>query len=256
MNWKHAIHSLIVSLILSGCGAYRQSNMFQLDGATELSNYAESREYIIQENDYITVAVFSGKGESLVDPDNLLQTVGEGSQNQSNQETQFEYRVYNGNVDLPMLGPVSIVGATLAEVDSILEYEYNRFYDSTFVRTELTSRRFIVIGPAGGEVIPIPYEGINLVEGLAMSQQLQGDFVAGSIRLIRGDLKSPDVFLVDLSTVEGMKQSIVPLEAGDIIYVEPVTRVWLEGAREVTPFVSILLNIATVTFVILNSIGR
>ena len=41
------------------------------------------------------------------------------------------------------------------------------------------------------------------------------------IKIIRGDLKNPTIYLVDLSTLEGMKDANLFMQAGDIIYFEP-----------------------------------
>ena len=45
---------------------------------------------------------------------------------------------------------------------------------------------------------------------------------AARIKLIRGDLADPEVYLIDLATIEGISQADIILQANDIIYVEPI----------------------------------
>ncbi len=64
-------------------------------------------------------------------------------------------------------------------------------------------------------------ENTNLFDFIASSGGMPGNSNASKIKIIRGDLKDPKVYLVDLSTIEGMKAAELTLQAGDIIYIQP-----------------------------------
>ncbi|MFT6940916.1 MAG: polysaccharide export outer membrane protein, partial [Cyclobacteriaceae bacterium] len=67
------------------------------------------------------------------------------------------------------------------------------------------------------------------------------------------DLTNPEVFLVDLSTVQGMRQSMISVLPGDVIYIEPWRRTWLQGLRDVAPVLGITSSVATLVFLIVNT---
>nr|MBK9649988.1 hypothetical protein [Bacteroidota bacterium] len=81
-----------------------------------------------------------------------------------------------------------------------------------------------------------------MIEALALAGGITTTGKARKIKLIRGDTRNPQVQLIDLSTVEGMKQSNLLLQANDIIYVEPVPRISQGVLAEILPIVSIITS--------------
>jgi polysaccharide export outer membrane protein len=78
---------------------------------------------------------------------------------------------------------------------------------------------------------------------------------ASKIRIIRGDLKKPQVQVVDLSSINGMIKSDLKILPGDIIIVEPGRRVVLDTTRDLLPFFSAVIGIAsllTTTIILLR----
>ena len=64
-------------------------------------------------------------------------------------------------------------------------------------------------------------ENTTLFEVLAQTGGIFSEGNASRIKIIRGDLKNPNIYLVDLSTIDGMKQADLNMQAGDIIYIDP-----------------------------------
>ena len=210
--------------------------MFRLEeGASTLQKSVEiaERNYVIQEDDLLTIDVFTNDGERIVDPDfELQQGIGINAQN----FIQFNYLVQiDGQTKFPMIGKVVLEGMTIDEAETLLEERYNQFYKDVFVKLAFSNKRVVVLGAPGGQVIPLVNQNITLVEVLALSGGVEFGSKVHNVRIIRGPLSNPDVFEIDLNTVEGMKKSIVPIEPGDIIYVEPWRRPFFEALRDFTP---------------------
>jgi polysaccharide export outer membrane protein len=72
-----------------------------------------------------------------------------------------------------------------------------------------------------GTVVNLKNENTTLIEALATAGGVTETGKAYKVKLIRGDTRNPQIMLIDLSTVEGLKQSNLLLQANDIIYVEP-----------------------------------
>jgi polysaccharide export outer membrane protein len=98
-------------------------------------------------------------------------------------------------------------------------------------------------------VIRLENPQTNLLEVLAQAGGLTTEARSQMVRIIRGPLNDPEVFVVDLSTVEGMKQSIVPVLPNDIIYVEPIRRKVLERVSYLAPIVSLMTSILTLILI-------
>jgi polysaccharide export outer membrane protein len=151
-----------------------------------------------------------------------------------------------------MIGKKKLTGLSVDEAEAILEQDYKLHYVDPFVRITVLNRRVIVLGANGGQVLPLVNENTTLIEVLALYGGLNLGAKAQNIKLIRGDLDNPEVHLIDLSTISGMKYSALRVESEDIIYVEPWRRPWLESLRDITPALSLTTSILTLIVVVQN----
>ena len=260
---------------------YRQRTMFQLtkgsDGVVDTARLRRAvnrtaRNYRIQPNDYLNVRVYTNKGEALIDPNGFLQfgtsaggarpATTSGARGGGGGGGSADYLVQaDGRVRLPLLNEaVSVQGLTLLQADSLLKVRYDTYYKDSFVRTAISNNRVIILGASGGQVIPLANDNMNLLEVLALAGGVDAT-AAGSgaryggrvdnIRIIRGDLKNPQVQFVDLSTLEGMRRGNLQVEPNDIIYVQPVHRPFQETLVDAGPvFAAFSTVLGTVTTVI------
>lgn len=207
--------------------------------------------YCIQVEDFLEIEVYTNNGELIIDPNMELRKDLGGQQSQGRKAISPSYLVQSdGTIKLPMVGIVQVEGFTLLEVDSILENNYNNYYESVFVITKVQNRRVTVLGPLGGKVVPLPNENMNLIEVLALYGGIDNNSKAHNIRLIRGELDNPSVQIVNLTTIEGMKKASLQVKTNDIIYIEPVRKVVSETVKDVTPIVSMFTSLVTLIIVI------
>jgi polysaccharide export outer membrane protein len=111
----------------------------------------------------------------------------------------------------------------------------------------------IVFSSNQGQVIPLTNENMNLIEVIALSGGVQNNERASNIRLIRGDLKNPEVYIINLSTIDGMTKANLQVQPNDIIYIEPVRRVLTESLQEINPFLGLVSTLITL-FVLITSL--
>ena len=216
------------------------------------------RNYIIQPNDYLDVQVYTNRGERILDPNGeILRSLSGGGvmQNQMQEKPRFLVQ-NNGIVKLPMVDYVKVAGLTLLETDSLLQVKFTQFYKDVYVITKVLNNRIIVLGSPGGQVIPMVNDNMNLLEVLAQAGGIDKNGKAHNIRLIRGDLQNPSVQIIDLSTIEGMRKAALNVEPNDIVYVEPVRRVFLEALGDYMPVFGAVTSVFTTYFVIKDLIGK
>lgn len=172
------------------------------------------KEYLVRPGDIIDLKVFSNNGYELVD---VLNTAVQ-------RLNQFGYVVNpRGYAVFPLLDSVSVAGKTLPEVNKLLQIGYGYYFVNPFIKTSVLNRRAILfMGSNKANVVQLESENTGIMEVLASANGFNDNLRADRIKIIRGDLKNPSVFLIDLSTIEGLKKaSTMNVEPNDIIYVEP-----------------------------------
>ncbi|QKG53771.1 polysaccharide biosynthesis/export family protein [Hymenobacter sp. BRD67] len=245
------------------------------------------RNYRIHSNDILNVQVYTNKGEKLIDPNGELRfgapsigttptpstsftSPGQRSTGQGASSipgaTQFTVQA-DGTVRLPLVDRVQVRGLSLIQADSLLKVRYSEYYKEPFVKTAVTNNRVIILGSPGGLVIPLTNDNMNLLEVLALAGGADGSNNASSsgitsssfnrnggrinnIRIIRGDLKNPQVQFVDLSTLEGMRRGNLQIEPNDIIYIQPLRRPFTDAIIDAGPALGLLGTVfSTISFI-------
>jgi polysaccharide export outer membrane protein len=223
--------------------------MFKAGDKSALQKEIKSVEhnYTIQANDFLKLDVFTNEGERIIDPnkENVNSTATAGGI----ERPVVEYLVnHEGVAKFPMIGDLKVEGLTLRQAEEILQKEYSKFYQGAYVILQYMNKRVIVLGSPGGQVIPLTNQNIKLVEVLAMAKGIDNTGKARNIRVLRGD----QVYVADLSTIEGYLKYNMIIEPGDIVYVEPVRKPLAEGLRDYGTMFSIFASFTTVLIVLLK----
>lgn len=210
---------------------------------------AHKKEYEIAPDDELSLMVYTNEGQKIIDP---LEHSGMNRQNRNNISFIVEN---NGMVKLPQLGRIEITGYTEKEAEELLENKYANFYNEPFVELRVTNKRVIVFpGGEGGtsKVIYLENQNTTLFEALAEAGGIN-DGKAHRVKLIRGDLKDPKVYLIDLSTIEGVKEADLVLQANDIIYVQPRNKIPEKIIREISPYLTLITTILLINNIFNNN---
>jgi polysaccharide biosynthesis/export protein len=242
---------LILVLLLSSCGSYRQNIMFKVPEGSALKRDIQAAEenYVIQNNDFLTLLVYTNDGERIIDPDFRLMKDMPMQNAAGSVRPVITYLINTeGNAKLPMVGPIKLQGLTLREAEQMLQKEYSKYYQSPFVVLEFHNKRVVVLGAPGGQVIPLVNQNIRLVEVLALAKGIENNAKANNIRVLRGD----QVFLADFSTFESYAKSNMIMEPGDVVYVEPIRRPLVESVRDYGPVIAVLSSLTTLVIVLVG----
>jgi len=248
--------NIILSLLIlvSGCRAYKHNIILRTEenkypNGLEYQKELADRNYIIQINDVLKIDVFTNEGERIIDPNYELKITG-GSSN-INYRPDPNYIVQkDGNVKIPMVGLMKLHKMTIREAELELQKQFNRFYKDPFVIIEFANKRVTVLGAPGGQVIPLSFEDMNLLEVLALAGGLDNNAKGENIRVIRGDLDNPEVRIIDLSTIEGMMQADMRIYSGDIIYIEPVRKPVIETSKDLASVIALIASLAAMILAI------
>lgn len=230
----------IVATILSvmaGCKSVNPSIMLKTpkDFVYDTFPAIPDTQYVIAKDDVIKLRLMANDGIRLVDIIGSEASVGTNSGYQ-------EYSVeFDGTVKLPVVGRVKLAGLTQRKAEDTLEVLYAQLYKNPFVQLSVTNRRVIVFpgGMGTAKVVPLINQNMTLFEALALAGGIDPDGKAYRIKLIRGNLKKPYVFLIDASKMEKIQDADWVLQADDIIYVEPIQRPARIFRTEIFPWISL-----------------
>lgn len=235
---------LLFMVFLSGCKVFAPYVMLR-QGKYPISEFPDTvavQEYKIAPNDMLDMRVFSNNGEKMIDP------TGAGSTIMSQQNNSAYLVEFDGQVKFPILGRVPVGGLTLRQAEQLLEQKYSAYFNDPFVQLKVTNNRVIVFpGGQGSQATVVNLQNSNttLFEALALAGGIV-DGKAHKIKLIRGDLKHPQVYNIDLSTIEGMTKANMVLQANDIIYVVPRDKIPQKILDNITPYLTLLTTILAV----------
>ena len=241
MNLKSLIKLVIISFLLtsiiSGCKVLNPSVMFKTKPNYEFADFEkEVDEYIIRPFDKLDIRIYTNDGYQLVD----MESTSNVSRNQKN---STPYLVeYDGLVKVPTLGRIEISGLTIKQAEELLEGKYSQYYQKPFVLVNVTNRRVVVFssGSTRGTVLSIENEKFTLIEALAQAGGIDDFSKSYKIKLLRGDLENPQVYMYNISSVEEMKKANVVLQANDVIYVEKRPRYVARTLNELMPYITLL----------------
>ncbi|MBL7962248.1 MAG: polysaccharide biosynthesis/export family protein [Flavobacteriales bacterium] len=225
---------------------------FQYDVVPDSADFRQL--FRIQRNDYLEFRLFANDGFKLID---LVSEAGLDAR--AVQRLTFKYLVeYDGLVKLPLLGRVKLADMTIREAEMFLEDKYSEYYNRPFVQLFVTNRRVVVFPGAGGDAQVVNLENNNttLLEVLANARGLPRRANASKVKLFRrGEDGHRQVFLFDLSDIDGLKYADIVMQGDDILYVQPNPEVARELLYDLTPLIT-LLTTTLLVIGIANSFSR
>lgn len=250
---KKIIGFAVIISFLASCKPLNPSIMFKTPKGYEYADLKveeQEVEYKIAPNDILSFRLFSNNGFRLVDITNN----SDGRTQQMRQLNEgITYLVeHDGMVNLPIINRINLNGLTLREAEFLLEEKYSDIYIDPFVMLNFTNRRVTIFPGNGGngQVITLQNNNVRLLEALALAGGIREDGRAKRVKLIRGDLANPEVYLIDLSTIEGLNKADIILQANDIIYVEPIGVTTRQLLSEISPILGLLSSLVTLYIVL------
>lgn len=217
--------------LLSSCSTLDKSRMLRTPTNYKFKEFVDSvnykEDYKIAIDDEISIQMYSNDGYNLINIGgngrNGSSGAGSSNSNGANNRSGFGYKVRSDStIKVPLIGRVNVVGLTLNEIESKFEYLLKNQVNSPFVIARIFNRRiYLFQGGYQASVFQLQNENTTLFEVLAQSGGVFQEGNASRIKIIRGNLDNPDIYLVDLSTIDGMKDANLNMQAGDIIYIDP-----------------------------------
>jgi polysaccharide export outer membrane protein len=252
MSLRQIFGIFLVILLASSC-TVNKDFMFKTDADfayDAIKRDTTSGEFILAPNDLFNFEIYTNQGKLILEAFSANERIF-----LPGARTNSQFRVDpDGTVEMPVLGKVQAAGFTIQEFQDYLEARYAEQLVDPYCFVKIINRRVLVYnGNASvGTVVGLANNNIRLIEAITIAGGLGARANASKIKIIRSASGKTEVFLVDLSTIEGIDDANMIVENGDIIYVQSTRNLGRELLNEVNPVVTL----ATSVILFITVIGR
>lgn len=167
----------------------------------------------------------------------------------------------HGNIRVPVLGEINVMGYTLEEVRIKIEKqlleEYFKSEANIFVTVKLAGFRYTINGEVGSTGTKTLFQDhVNIMEAIANSGDITTVGNRKSVTVIRQTPTGVEMNDIDLTDKNVMKSPYYYLQPNDYIYVKPLKqKTWGTGQTGIQSIGTIitLLSLATTVYLIIKN---
>jgi polysaccharide export outer membrane protein len=200
-----------------------------------------TEDYVIGPGDRFTFLFSTNNGERIISGMSGVNGT-DGQVFNRNVQNMQDYLVRrDGTVELPVIGIMKVQGLTTIQLEDTLTELLSKNYINPFVQIRLSNQRIIIFpGRGQAQVVNLLNVNTTLLEVIALAGGLTADARANSIKLIRKNKNKREIYKIDLSTIQGLKQAEMIVQSNDYVYVDVKPRIASSVLTEVSPWLAIL----------------
>ena len=262
MNNPRLYLLLLLCVLITSCVPtkdliYLQNKSNASNGSISSSNI---KPYRLQTNDALTITI------KAIDP-KLVEIFSNSNTLSANSFTEqssyfLGYTVDDhGNIRLPILGEINVLGFTIDEVRQKIEKKLNEQYFKTeagiFVTVKLSGFRYTINGEVGVTGPKVLYqEKVNMMEAIANAGDISVTGDRKDVKVIRRYPEGNETFSIDLTDANAVNSPCYYLQPNDYIYVKPLKqKTWGTGKTGIESLTTIItaLSLATTIYLLLKN---
>jgi polysaccharide export outer membrane protein len=236
---------------------YLQNKSNAINSSISSSNI---KPYRLQTNDVLAVTI------KAIDPKlvEIFSNSNTQSSNSFNEQSNYflGYTVDDhGNIRLPILGEINVLGFTLDDVRQKIEKKlYEQYFKSEagiFVTVKLSGFRYTINGEVGVTGTKVLYqEKVNMMEAIANAGDISITGDRKDVKVIRRYPEGNETFSIDLTDANAVNSPCYYLQPNDYIYVKPLKqKTWGTGKTGIESMTTIItaLSLATTIYLLLKN---
>ncbi len=249
-------------VFLSSCISTKRLNYLQTNNKDEQSidSILQLRElpepYRVQINDLLSVR-FKALDQEVVGMFNPVSNVN----NNATTEEQAYFDGFlvdrRGEIDVPTLGKVKVIGLTLDEIEQALKTKLLKDYfkkeANIFVTVKLAGLRYTTIGEIGTGSQVIYKEQVTIMEAIANAGDISTYGDRKNVRILRQYPGGQQMLNVDLTDISALSSDEYYIQPNDVIIVDtlPQKAIGL-GENAFAIFTTILGVVTSITIILLR----
>ena len=238
------LYALFLSC-LSSCVSTKKMTYFQGEPISKSDIYKLNNEaYRLQVNDILYIDIKADNSEIV----SLFKNeVRSGSSSSKGEGLYFSgYTIdRHGNIRIPYIGELNVLGYTENEVREKIEGELGKFLknpDLIFVTVKLSGIRFVVTGEVGSPgTINLTQNQVTIIDAIANAGEISQLGNRSNVTLIRKTLDGVKKYKLDLTKIEIFESENFYVQPNDIIYVAPLKqKSWGTGTTGLQSFSTVV----------------
>lgn len=185
-------------------------------------------EYILKAGDilYVSIKSISPEVNALFNPEsNMEANSGQGYMKFTTPSGAYLYGYeldLDGNINLPMLGKIKLIGQTITQAESIVQKKADEYLKEAIVKVKLLNFKITVAGEVRNPGDYYNYNNsITVLEALALASG-NTDFASiKRVMVIRPVPEGEKAFILDLSSKKAYLSEAFYLQPNDYVFVQP-----------------------------------
>ncbi len=259
---KKYITFLLLSILFFSCVPNKDLVYFQgeLEDSENIQKL-QNEPYKLQVNDMLDIQIKSSDTK-LVE---LFQSsAGDSNNNSRYNEESLYFTSYSiddhGNIRLPYIGEINVLGYTTKEVREKIEQEFLQYFKSSddfFINVKLAGIRFTVLGEVGSTGTKVIFQNqVSLVEAIANAGDITLVGNRKNVSVFRKTMDKTERFKIDMTDMSTFNSDNFFIQSNDVIYVEPLKqKSWGTGTTGVQTLTTVIsvLSLVTTAILLINS---
>lgn len=261
MNTYLLYYLVIIGFVFTSCVPTKDLIYLQNNNDSnqkEVISQVVAKPYRLQVNDVITITI------KAIDP--KLVAMFSSTESALTQKTDiglyFDGYVVDdhGNIRIPILGELNVLGFTLEEVRETIEKKllqeyFNRAAD-IFATVKLAGLHYTINGEIASPGTKVLYkETVNILEAIANSGDITITGNRKKVTIIRQFPHGLEMHNIDLTDINALQSPYYFIQPNDYIYIEPLKlKTWGTGTTGIQSLGTIIsiLSLATTVFLLLK----
>ena len=166
-----------------------------------------------------------------------------------------------GNIRMPNLGEINVLGYTTVEVRKKIENELKKFIknkEDLFVSVKLFGIKYTVIGEIGSPGPKVIFQNkVSIIDAISNSGDITIVGNRKKVEVIRNSILGTEKFYIDLTDINAFSSDVFYIKPNDIINVIPLKqKAWgtgTTGLQTITTIVSVF-TLLTSTFILARNL--
>jgi polysaccharide export outer membrane protein len=262
MNKRLVLIFLFVSMLFTSCIPVKDLVYLQKkDKSSDQGAVAmvESKPYRLQTHDVLSITI-KASDPKLVTIFNPTANNSEADQSESGLYFDGFTVDDHGNIRIPVLGEMNVMGYTLEEVRVSIEKQlladYFKDNASIFVVVKLAGFRYTINGEVGSTGTKTLFqEKVNIMEAIANAGDITTTGDRKAVTVIRQTPNGTEMKDLDLTNINVMNSPYYFLQPNDYIYVKPLKqKTWGTGSTGIQSLTTLitLLSLVSTTYLLLK----
>lgn len=187
----------------------------------------DSVEYTVKINDnlYIDIQSMSPDADAAFNTTKSPGTVGSMQQNYGQPSTQYlnGFLVdHMGNISLPVIGKLTVVGKTMPETIELIQKKADEYFKDATVKVKLLNFKVTILGEVKKPGVYFDYSNnITVLDGIGMANGITDFGRIQKVLVVRSTSKGAKTFRLDLTDKNFFASEAYFLQPNDVVYVEP-----------------------------------